>query len=292
MARKRTGMKKIREILRLHENGHLSNRQISSALKISRQTVNNYIKRYQKSGLIFKDLENKNDNELLVLFGFTKKQKHIRADNLEKKFLYYTKELKRTGVTLKVLWEEYISEYADGYSYSQFCFNFAKLCDSKNVSMHIEHKTGDKSFVDFTGKKFSIRDRVSGVDTEVETFISILGASQLTYVEVVANQKIENWIKANENSFLYFGGVTAAIVPDNLKSGITKASKYEPEINPTYMNFSHHYDTVILPARPYKPKDKSLVGSLFAILGIATFVLPWTSKHGKHSLYKNICYLA
>ena len=266
MARKRTGMKKIREILRLHENGHLSNRQISSALKISRQTVNNYIKLYEKNGLSFQELESKNDTELLILFGFTEKKKHVRANNLEKQFLYYTKELKKTGVTLKVLWEEYISKYPDGYSYSQFCFNFAKLCDSKNVSMHITHKAGDKSFVDFTGKKFSIRDRSSGVDTQVETFISVLGASQLTYVEVVANQKMGNWIKANENAFLYFGGVSAAIVPDNLKSGVTKASKYEPEINPTYMNFSRHYDTIILPARPYKPKDKSLVENMVSII--------------------------
>jgi transposase len=114
-------------------------------------------------------------------------------------------------------------------------------------------------FADFTGKKFPLVDRLTGELTEAEVFVALLAASQLTYVEAVANQKKENWIKVNQNAFHYFGGVTLAVVVDNLKSGVTKANKYEPHINPEYYDFAAHYQTVILPARPNEPRDKALV---------------------------------
>jgi transposase len=132
--------------------------------------------------------------------------------------------------------------------------------------MHIEHKAGDKMYVDFTGKKMQITDRLTGEITDVEVFVALLGASSLTYVEACTSQKKENWIMTNENAFLYFGGVTAAIVPDCLKSAITKHHKYEPDINPEYLDFARHYGTTILPARPYHPKDKSLVENAVRIV--------------------------
>ena len=127
--------------------------------------------------------------------------------------------------------------------------------------MHIDHKAGDKVFIDFAVKKLSITDRKTGEIKEVEVFVTILGASQLTYVEAVESQKKEDWIKVNDNALWYFGGVPAALVPDNLKYGVTNGSKYEPDINPEYYDFAGHYGTIILPACPRSPRDKALVES-------------------------------
>jgi len=125
--------------------------------------------------------------------------------------------------------------------------------------MVLEHKAGDKLFVDFTGKKMVITDKTTLAKKEVEVFVSILGSSQLIYAQAVFNQKKESFIQANENAFWYYGGVVNAIVPDCLKSGVSKSNQYEPDINPEYADFARHYNTVILPARPYHPKDKALV---------------------------------
>jgi transposase len=125
--------------------------------------------------------------------------------------------------------------------------------------MHIDHKAGDKMFVDYAGNKLSIVDRKTGEVRPVEVFVAILGASQLTYVEASLSQKLEDWIRSNENAFLYFGGVTGAIVPDNLKSGVAHSDKYEPGINFMFEDFAEHYKTVVLPARVRRPQDKALV---------------------------------
>ena len=132
--------------------------------------------------------------------------------------------------------------------------------------MHLFHKAGDKCFVDFTGQTLPVVNKVTGEIKETEVFVAILAASQLSYVEAVKSQKSEDWIRANENAFIKFGGVTAAIVPDNLKSAVTNASKYEPDINPEYSDFADHYNTVILPARPNKSKDKALAEGLVKIV--------------------------
>jgi transposase len=125
--------------------------------------------------------------------------------------------------------------------------------------MHIDHKVGDKMYVDFAGGKLSLINPETGEVTEAEVFVSILGASQLTYVEATISQQQEDFIQCCENALHYYGGVPQAIVPDNLKSAVTKSSKYEPTLNEAYEQFASHYSTSILPARAYKPKDKSLV---------------------------------
>ena len=164
------------------------------------------------------------------------------------------------------LWEEHKAEYGDVYSYSRFCYHFQVWRNSSELTMHIEHKSGDKTFVDFTGKKLQIKNSILGEERDVEVFVAILGASQLTYVEAVESQKKADWIRVNENAFRYFGGVTRGIVPDCLKSGVTKGDKYEPDLNPEYLDFAKHYGTTILPARPYRPKDKALVENAVRIV--------------------------
>lgn len=252
-------MKKIREIIRLNEQSKLSQRQIAQALGISRHVVREYILKIQTLGFTFKNIENMPDETLLTHLQENKASDNKRHDFLTEKFAYYTKELKRVGVTRQILWEEYIRENPDGYSYSQFCYHFQIWQNLSEITMHMEHKAGDKLFVDFTGKKLAITDRGTGAIQEVEIFVAVLGASQLTYVEATMSQTKEDWIRVNENALRYIGGVPLAIVPDCLKSAVTKADRYEPDINPEYFDFARHYNTTILPARPAKPKDKALV---------------------------------
>jgi len=252
-------MKKIREIMRLYEHGGLSQRQIAQALGISRPVVSDYIVKIKTSGLSYKDIDHMPDETLVQILQKNKDTDDKRYKILQDKFPYFTKELKRVGVTRQVLWEEYIEEIPDGYSYSQFCYHFQIWQNMSEVTMHMEHKAGDKLFVDFAGKKLEITDRITGEKQEVEVFVAVLGASQLVYVEASLSQKKEEWIRLNENALRYIGGVPQAIVPDCLKSAVTKADRFEPDINPEYLDFARHYEIAILPARPAKPKDKALV---------------------------------
>jgi len=252
-------MRKIREIIRLSCESDLSNRQIAKCLKVSRPVVAQYIINFKKTGLSYKDIKDSDDECLLEILEMKQKTKSERYKTLSDKFEHYAKELKRVGVNLQILWEEYRVEYPVGYSYAQFCYHYQIWRNGSEMSMHMDHKAGDKMFVDFTGAKLKLTDRKTMQETSVEVFVALLGASQYTYVEAVMDQCKNNWIRMNENAFWYFGGVTQAIVPDNLKSAVTRADKYEPDINPEYYDFARYYQTVILPARAYKPKDKALV---------------------------------
>lgn len=258
MGQRRISMKKVREIIRLHDECFLSNRQIARAIGVSRPVAREYISRIEAAGLKYSDIKDLSDDSLLEILDSSRKFDE-RYEFIKSKFGYYAKELKRTGVTKQILWEEYKKENPHGYSYSQFCYHFQIWQNTSSLTMHIDHKAGDKLFVDFTGKKLVITDRKTGNEQEVEVFIGVLGASSLTYVEAVMSQQKEDWIRANENMLRYIGGVPRAIVPDCLKSAVTKADKYEPDINPEYMDFARHYNTAILPARPYRPKDKAMV---------------------------------
>jgi len=271
MSQGRVSMKKIREIVRLDEMSKLSQRQIAKALGISRPVVSNYLTKIKTANITFKDIEQMPDETLLELLQDNKTQDSKRHESLQTQFAHFTKELKRVGVTRHLLWEEYLQENPDGYSYSQFCHHFQMWQNMSEISMHMEHKAGDKLFVDFTGKKLVITDRVTGEKQEVEVFVAVLGASQLVYVEASMSQKKEEWIRLNENALRYIGGTPQAIVPDCLKSAVTKTDRYEPDINPEYLDFARHYHTAILPARPAKPKDKALVEGMVRIIYSSIF---------------------
>lgn len=266
MAKRKTSMKKLREIIRLSEESGLSNRKISQALRISRPVVSQYITDIKSTNLRYAEIKEIPDDSLLEIISSNKKEKKEKYKKLVSRFDSYPGELKRTGVTLQLLWEEYKALEEDGYSYSQFCYHYQVWKASSEISMHMEHKAGEKMYVDFSGKKLHIIDRITGEIIPVEVFIAVLGASQLAYVEALENQEKENFIHGNENAFQYFGGVTRAIVPDCLKSAVIKADKYEPDINPEYLDFARHYNTVILPARPDHPKDKPLVENAVRIV--------------------------
>lgn len=252
-------MSKIRQIIRLHSQGR-SKLLISNHTGVSRNTLKKYLKEFVRSGLSFADINELSDKDLEDLF--IKPEEKLLNPKLQILFSFFPsmdKELKRKGVTRLLLWEEYRRKHPDGYGLSQFKNYFAKWKAQVNPSMRIEHKAGDKLYIDFAGDKLSIVDKQTGEIQQVEVFVAILGASQLTYVEAVMTQQKEDFIAACEGALHYYGGVPAAIVPDNLKSAVIKSSKYEPVLNETFADFADHYSTTILPARAYHPQDKALV---------------------------------
>src|SRR5919107_5518406 len=169
------------------------------------------------------------------------------------------RELKRSGVTLMTLWEEYRESEPKGYGYSRFCDLFREFERHLSPVMRQPHVAGDKVFVDFSGKRLEVIDPASGMVRPVEIFVGMLGASSYTYAEAVWTQTLPDWIGAHTRMFGFFGGVPRLVIPDNLKSGVHRANFYDPELNRSYGRMSEHYGTGILPARPLKPKDKAKV---------------------------------
>ena len=168
-------------------------------------------------------------------------------------------ELQSKGVTLMLLWQEYKERYPEGLQYSQFCDHYRRWTKTLDLSLRQEYLAGEKMFVDFAGKTIPITNRYTGEITDAEIFVAVLGASNYTYAEALESQNLPSWIGAHTRAFEYFGGVSALLVPDNLKSGVNKACRYEPELNPTYLEMCQHYGTVAMPARAGKPKDKAKV---------------------------------
>jgi transposase len=258
MAMRRIPMIRIKEALRLHEDCGLSLRKTSKALSVSRTVLTEYIKQCKKLGITYTKAKTMSDDELINCF--TAKQKEDpRFNYLFNKFSEYSRELSKVGVTRRLLWEEYKNDNPDGYNYSQFCHYFRQWNENQELYMRIDHKAGDKLFVDYAGKKMEIVDPKTGEIKPVEIFIASLGVSKLIYAEAVWTQQKHDFIQAQVNALNYIGGVPQAIVPDCLKTAVTKGHRYEPDINPEYQDFASHYGTCILPARPYKPKDKAIV---------------------------------
>jgi transposase len=255
----RIEMYKIRDMFRLLFECKQSYREISKSLNIGKSTVCAFANRFKKTALSYKDIQALTDTEILELLDIEKINKSDKYNHLKVRFPEYEKELKKTGVTIKLLWEEYIFENPSGYSLSQFCHHFQIWRGSSKTSMRLEHKAGDKMFVDFTGKHLYITDKDTGRVIPVEVFVAVLPSSSFTYAEASISQEKMNMIKCTENALWYFGGVPAAIVPDCLKSAVTRGCKYEPDINRDFLDFARHYQTAVLPARPYSPKDKAMV---------------------------------
>jgi transposase len=188
-----------------------------------------------------------------------------RLVELKKLFPVFDQKLRRPGMTKTKLWAENYKEYPDGYCSTQFLKYYNQWRKAKKPTLRMIHKPGDKMYIDYTGQKMRIIDKVTGEKTEVEVFVAILGASQYTYVEASGSQRLEYFIKSVENALHYFGGVPEVIVPDNLKSAVTKSHRYEPKVNESFNNFAEHYATFIFPARAYKPKDKALAENAVGI---------------------------
>jgi transposase len=234
---------------------------------IHRSVLRKILHDFKQSQLTFSEVNELSDSDLEELFKTPAESQHSeRLQTLYSLFPQVDKELKRKGVTKTLLWEEYRKKHPDGASQSAFLFHFSQWKARKVPIMRQNHKAGDKLFIDFAGEKLSINDKETNKERTVEVFVAVLGASQLTYVEAVLTQRKEDFIPACENALQFIQGVPAAIVPDNLRSAVTKADKYEPTINETFSDFAEHYNTTILPARAYRPTDKAIVENTIKIV--------------------------
>jgi len=195
------------------------------------------------------------------LRGLLKDKKTTRSKSFypQPDWNYIHQELKKRSVTLQLLWQEYKAIHPDGYQSTQFCELYRRWKKRLNPSLYHVHKAGEKMFVDYAGHTIPIVNRHTGDTKQAEIFVAVLGASNYTYAEGAWDQGMPNWIGSHTRSYEYFKGVPKVTVPDNLKAGVSKACKYEPDINPTYHDMAVHYGTVIIPARVAKPRDKAKV---------------------------------
>jgi transposase len=255
MVQRTISMRKMKEIVRLQASG-LSQRQIARSLNLSKGTVSNYLKRARQQQLDWHCVEVMDGQELKEAMTKEASRSYALPD-----YEWIYKELKRKGVTLKLLHEEYSRQFPDNhYLYTQFCHYYRQWQKSlKDLSLRQVHKGGDKLFIDYAGPPVPIVDTQSGTTRQACIFIAVLGASSFVYIEATWNQQLANWIGSHVRTFEYLEGVPSLLVPDNLKQGVSKACPYDPDLNPTYAEMAAYYSTAIMPARPYKPKDKAKV---------------------------------
>ncbi len=266
MANKTINMNKIRQVIQLYEKGK-SKLFVSHYLSLSRNTVKKYISLYKVLGLTLEKVSQRTDAELESIFiSTTEASISPRLKELYAFFPYMERQLKKTGITKLSMWEEYVSTHPEGYRSSQFCEHYNRWIRKVSPVMHMTHKMGDKMYIDYAGKTLEVVDKDSGEVKTIQFFVAILGASQYTYAEASYSQKKEDFLASVERALHYFGGVPAAIVPDNLRSAVSKSDRYEPTVNETFLDFAQHYQTSILPARAYKPRDKSLAEGAVKIL--------------------------
>lgn len=277
MPAERLTMRKIREILRLRWNLKLSQRQVAQSCNVAPSTVAEVEYRAAAVGLAWPvDL----DDAALEAKLYPPPQLEARP---APDFASVFRELKRPGVTLQLLWHEYRQSHPDdGYGYSRFCDLFRDWRKAGQLTMRLQHKAGDKLFVDFAGHTLSLVDPETGEVREAQIFVAALAASNYTYAEACESQSVQAWLTVHIHAFEFIGGVTAAIVPDNLKAGVTKPDFYDPDLNPGYRELARHYDSVILPARVRKPRDKAKVEN--AVQQVERWVLAPLRNHTFHSL--------
>lgn len=259
MAAEGLSMRKIREIVRLFLLMHLTGRAIARSVNASPSTVGDYIGRIKVAGLTWPLPSELDSDEALSRLLFRDHAPAPKNSRPLPDFAWVHRELKRPHVTKMLLWDEYRGEHPDGLGYSQFCEHYARFARKLNVTMRQEHKAGDKMFVDFSGDGFEIYDPETGEVQKAVLFVAVLGASNYTYAEPVLREDLPTWIACHVHAFEFFGGVTALVVPDNLKAGVKRPDFYEPDLNPTYADLSKHYGCAVIPARPRKPRDKAKV---------------------------------
>ena len=259
MPQEELSMRKIKEILRLRFAAKLNQEQIARSCSIGQSTVHRYLKRAVAAGLgwpLPEEYDDRQLSDLLFPAGPDRPQAKRRAGI---DFAEVHRELKtHRHLTLQLIWDEYRQTDSDGYGYSRFCELYQRWSRSQGAVMRQEHIPGEKMFVDWAGPTVPIHDRTGGV-RPASLFVAVLGASSYTFAWATSDQGLGHWIGCHVRAFEFFGGVPRLIVPDNPRTGVTRSCRYEPDLNRTYHDMSVHYGTAVLPARPYKPRDKAKV---------------------------------
>ena len=248
-------MRKIREALRLHYDAGLGVRAVSRSLKASPSTVREYLVRAKLQGLTWPLPESLDDAGLLQRLYPTpaSSSRALPVPDWSK----VHRELRRKGVTLALLWEEYKTVHPEGMQYSWFCARYRAWAAKVDVVMRQEHRAGEKMFVDYAGHTVGVVNRDTGELREAQIFVAVLGASNYTYAEATWTQTLPDWIASHVRAFEFMGGSTELVIPDNLRSAVSRAHRYEPDTNPTYHDLACHYAVAVLPARVKKPRDKA-----------------------------------
>lgn len=250
-------MRKIRDVLRLHYSAGLSIRQINQSSKVSVGSIQSLLKKAEQLNLTWPLPESMDDSQLARLFypqSDTRSSSRFQVPD----WADVRKQLTMKGVTKHLLWEEYTQQFPNRcYSYSQYCDRYLNWLKKQRRSMRQHHKAGDVLFVDYAGQTMPIVDSQTGEVKHAQIFVAAMGASNYYYAEATWTQGLNDWLGSHARTFEFMGGVPNIVVPDNLRSGVSKACKYDPDVNPSYQQLAAHYDTAIIPARPYKPKDKS-----------------------------------
>jgi transposase len=275
-------MRKIKEVLRLKFELRLKHREIARSCSIPHSTVANYLSRAGAAGLAWPlppDLDDAGLEQRL----FGDRIQVVRREIPLPDFAWVHAELRRhRHVTLQLLWQEYKQSHPDGYQYSQFCDRYHRWAARLDLTLRQEHRAGEKLFVDHAGQTVPIVDPHTGQLHEAAIFVAVLGASNYTYAEATWKRDLAGWIGSHVRALEFFGGVPAAIVPDNWKTGVKDPCYYEPDLNPTYRDLADHYGTVILPARVGKPRDKAKVEA--AVLIVERWILAALRKRTFHTL--------
>ena len=257
MPTRRISMPKFRKVLRLSFQARLSNREIARALGLSHTSVGSYLRRAGQAGLAWPLAEDLTDAELEKRL-FPKRSALAQQRPLPD-WAKVHEELKRKGVTLQLLWTEYREEHPVGYAYSWFCDHYRDWKNSRDVVMRLDHIPGDKLFVDYAGITVPVWDNEAKEERPAQIFVAVLGCSNYTFVEATWTQKLKDWTGSHRHAFEFFGAVPAIVVPDNLRSAVSKAHRYDPDLNPTYRDLALHYGFAVVPARVRKPRDKAKV---------------------------------
>jgi transposase len=255
VAQQRLPVRKVREVLRLKAAG-FSDRKIAATIGSARSTVQECVRRAQEAGISW-PLVDEFDESALHARLYRRSvplSRHPAPD-----FAQLHAELARPGVTRLLLWQEYKAARPDGWQYSVFCDRYRRWLATQELVLRHNHAPGEKLFVDYAGQTVAITDRHSGEQRCAQIFVAVLGCSNYTYAEATWTQALPDWLGSHVRALEFIGGVPGAMVPDNLKSGVTRAHRYEPEINPSYQDFAEHYGLAILPARVRRPRDKAKV---------------------------------
>ena len=263
-------MRKVREVLRLGLLCGKTQREIACSCRIAHSTAGKYLQKAREIELTYQKAHEMDDAELCRVLHI-ERGRRPDINRPEPDWHYIHQELKKKSVTLQLLWEEYKEIYPHGYQSTQFCERYRRWKKTIQVSLRQTHKAGEKMFVDYAGHTEGIRDRYTGKERDAQIFVAVLGASNYTYAEAQWDQSLACWIDGHVHAFEYFGGVSRVTVVDNLKSGVSAACRYEPDINPTYHDMAKHYGTVVMPTRVRRPKDKAKVEA--AVLVVERWIL-------------------
>jgi transposase len=251
-------MRKLKEVLRLHSLG-MSQHQIARSCSVSQSTVHDYVSAAQTAGVKWPLPEDWGDRQIgEALFPRQQRLPEVWRKHAEPDWTGIHQELQtHKNLTLQLIWQEKRESDPEGYGYSRFCELYGLWLKKLDVVLRQTHRAGEKMFVDYAGATIPVHDPATGEIHQAAVFVAVLGASSYTFAEATAGQDLRSWIGSHVRAFRFFDGVTEIVVPDNLKSAVTHPSYYEPDLNPTYRDLGEHYGVAIIPARPYRPREKA-----------------------------------